>query len=221
MDLWPFKQVYTLSIVIIGNFNPSIVQPFWFSSKGLIREQEAQDAKVEVIHPELVKWSLSWMTIEVSRSRFEIRSTQEPYFEPIRDLLLSLVTALKETPISAFGLNHLIYFAIPDEDRYTELGNKLVPLNNWNKIFENPKVFNVDIGEERKDGLKGSFRVRVQPSDIKLSSPYGILINSNDHYDISSQVSTESTSRFKSILNQNWTVSLERAKNACIEIGNI
>ena len=62
-----YLQIYNLSIVIAGEFNPIITQPFWLSSKKLIREQEAQNAKVEIMHPEVVKFSLDWVKVEATR----------------------------------------------------------------------------------------------------------------------------------------------------------
>jgi hypothetical protein len=220
MELLPFKQVYTLSIVMIGNFNPSIIQPYWFSSKLLIREQEAQDAKIDLIHPELVRWNIGWMSVEVTNSRFEIRSSQEPYFEPMKDLILSLIRILKETPITALGINHFLYFALPDEERYYEFGNKIVPLIKWESFISKPKLFNVEVGEiTRNDKYAGQYRVKIQPSDIKLSSPYGILIYINDHYDLTNVKQREN--QVIAILNENWNNSADRAIETCINIGNI
>lgn len=220
MELVPFKQVYTLSIVLIGNFNPPIVQPFWFSSKKLIREQEAQDAIIEVIHPELVRWNIGWMSVEVTQSRFEIRSSQEPYFEPIRDILVSLIGILKETPLSAFGINHLLYFALPDENRYYEFGDKIVPLSNWSKFLKEPRLFLVDVGEaKRGDNYVGQYRVRIQPSDLKLTTPWGILISINDHFDLNG-VNKQAADLIE-ILKENWLGSFTRAMETCQQIGNI
>lgn len=47
-----YLKIETLSVVFIGDFNPVIIQPFWLSQKTLIRDDEAENAKVEVIHNE-------------------------------------------------------------------------------------------------------------------------------------------------------------------------
>ena len=52
-------EIETFSIVFVGDFNPVILQPFWLANKGLIRESEATNAKVEVIHNEVVKFELA------------------------------------------------------------------------------------------------------------------------------------------------------------------
>lgn len=180
-----YLQIHTASVVFVGEFNPVIIQPFWLANKKLIREQEAQDAKVEIIHNEIVKFEIDWARIEITKNRFEIRTSQEPYFEPMKDLVISIFEILKETPISALGINHLKYYAIPNYDLYYNFGDKLVPLNNWTKIFNDPRMMFLEIvDQKRKDGLKGMFRVRVQPSDIKLSTSFGVLLTFNDQFDL-------------------------------------
>jgi len=102
-----YLQIHTASVVFVGEFNPVIIQPFWLANKKLIRDQEAQDAKVEIIHNEIVKFEIDWARFEITKDRFEIRTSQEPYFEPMRDLVISIFEILKETPISALVSNNL------------------------------------------------------------------------------------------------------------------
>src|SRR5215218_2825408 len=171
-------QIYTLAVVLVGDFNPVIISPFWLSSKKLIREQEAFEAKVEVIHNEIVKFELDWAKIEITKERFEIRTSLEPFFDPIRDLAISIFEILKETPIKAVGLNHLKYYAFENADQYYKIGNSLAPLGVWNDIMSDARLLSLEIVEtKRKDGLNGSFRARIKPSDIKLSTPYAILFH--------------------------------------------
>ena len=43
-------ELYRISIVLLGNFNPKIFQSAWFASQNLIRKIEANEAKIEIIH---------------------------------------------------------------------------------------------------------------------------------------------------------------------------
>lgn len=210
--LHDYLQVYTISIVFLGDFNPVIVQPYWLANKKLIRDQEAQSAEVEIIHSEISKFKIKdWLSIEITRDRFELRTSQEPYFAPMKDLAISIFKSLNETPIKAVGVNHLKYFAITNEDDYYKFGDKLAPLNNWSGFINSPKLLNLEIVEQkRKDKLNGSLRIRVQPSDLKLSTKYGILININDHF------ATEASSKGRDgevikMLGENWSASLDRS----------
>src|SRR5690606_31806467 len=163
------------SIVLIGDFNPAIVQPFWLANRKLIREKEAQNAKMGVVHNEISKFNIDWAHFEITRMRFEIKTTKEPYFEPLRDLIVEIFKILKETSIKNVSINHLRYYDLRDKERHFNFGNKLVPLNNWTEYLRDPRLQTLNIVEkERQDGRKGHYRVTIQSPDIDLSTKYGV-----------------------------------------------
>ncbi len=208
-----FLQIYTLSIVIVGEFNPVIVQPFWLAHKKLIREVEAQNAKVEVIHGDIVKYELDWVKIEITKNRFEVRTSQEPYFKPTEDLVLGIFGILQETPLFSIGINHVKYFALPDEERYYNFGNRLAPLSNWSDALNDARLLQLEIVEmKRKDGLSGQVRVKVLPSDITLSTPFGVLITMNDHFDFSNSPNSQGSAEILKILSAKWNDSFQRSE---------
>ena len=202
-----YLETYKLVIVIVGNFNPSIIQPFWLANKKLIRENEAQNAEVNVVHNEITQFNIGWAHFEITSQKFQISTSQEPYFEPIRDLVIEIFNILKETPIKHFGINHMRYFDLRDKERYYNFGNKLAPLNNWNEFLNDPRLFSLTITERnRKDGLKGEYNISVQPPDIKIASQFGLLININDHLNCEDQ-------SFLKIFSDNWEPSFKKADN--------
>ena len=46
-----------LSIVVLGDFNPAIFHPLWFSVNGLVADAEAKDADVGFIHKQFASFS--------------------------------------------------------------------------------------------------------------------------------------------------------------------
>jgi len=207
-----YLQIYNLSIVIIGDFNPVIIQPFWLAHKKLIREQEAQTANVEIIHQEVVRYSLDWLNVEITKDKFTLSSKQEPFFEPLKDLVISIFSILSETPLRAIGLNHLKYFSIPDKTRHYQFGNVLAPLSNFKDSFEDPRLLNLEIIEQpRKDIFNGSIRTRIYPSDLKLQLPFGVAIDVNDHYDIGSEKNSSANEMVNLLTNQ-WDFSLKKSE---------
>lgn len=207
-----YLQIYNLSVVILGDFNPVIIQPFWLANKKLIREQEAQTAKVEIIHQEIVRYSLDWVNIEITKDKFTLSSKQEPFFEPLKDLILSIFSILSETPLTAIGINHLRHFAIPDKTRYYKFGDTLAPLSNFKDSFDDPRLFNLEIIEQtRKDGLKGHIRARIYPSEVNLQLSLGVAIDINDHYDINSEKGNSSNEMIK-ILTGQWVPSMKKSE---------
>lgn len=175
------RQINALNIVVIGDFNPVIIQPFWLLSKKLIKEEEAETAKVDLIHNELVQFHIKdWLYLQVTREKLEAKTTQEPYFEAVRDLVVSIFSYLKETPIRAFGINHTRHYNI-DEKQYYDLGDRIAPLSNWSNTFKKPEVFSVEIlqkGETNRPG--GEIRVQIRPSDSSKKR-FTFMTNVNDH----------------------------------------
>ena len=128
------RQIYSLSIVALGDFNPIILQPYWLVHKGLVGEQEANEAKVDLIHQEVVNFSLPWVSFSIQKNRFELKTSQEP-FESLRDLYSGIFKFLPETPIKRIGINHIMHFQVRDKEEMFNIGNVLAPLKNW-EFFE-------------------------------------------------------------------------------------
>ena len=209
--LHDYSDVYTLSIVFLGEFNPSIIQPFWLAEKELIREGEADSAKIELIHNDLVRFELDWVRFEIVKQRFELRSSKEPYFEAVRDLAISIFEILKETPLNAVGINHIKNFSLRTEKEYNDIGNRLAPFKNWNNFFSDPKLLQLEMVDlKRKDKLYGNFRVKVSASDANLNIRYGVAFNINDHYTISPG-SKGRNGEIVKILSEQWKLSMENA----------
>ena len=63
------REIYTLELVILGNFNPVIINPFWLVNKGLIRESE--NNKPEILHSQISRFELDWLKVEVTQTRID------------------------------------------------------------------------------------------------------------------------------------------------------
>lgn len=204
-------QIYTVGIVLTGDFNPAIIQPFWLSQKKLIGEQEASGANVKLIHKDLVRFEIDWFYLEVTKSRLELRTSKMPYFEPLKDLIIGIFELLKETPLTAVGINHIMHIPIREEQQYDKLGNNIVALSTFSKFMRDPKVLELQIVEQnRKDGLAGSLTVNIAPSN-QTSSKRAIAININDHYNLPNE-SHGRSGEIINLLSKNWSNSFERAK---------
>lgn len=219
-----YLEMKSLNFVVLGDLNPIIIQPLWLSSKGLIRESEAQAAKIEIIHNEIVKFQIEdWATVEITKERFSISTSNEAFFITVRDLVISIFKLLKETPIKALGINHHLHFAIPTEEKYYEIGNKLAPLANWTDILKNPRLATLEIMDvERKDNLPGSVRIFVQPSDQfqALSTKYGLMIKVNDHFTLT-EFGKNTNVEFIKRMTDNWDTSLEQVDSIIKRLSKI
>lgn len=202
-------KIYDLSIVLVGDINPVIIQPFWLVNKGLIQETEGENTNVEVIHNEIVKFELDWVSFEITRQRIQLRTSKESHFPMIRDLIVSIFKILKDTPLKNLGINHIMHFEFK-EDTYLNLGKGLAPFENWTDIMSNPRLQQIEMTDQpRQDGYRGHYRVRIAPSE--LIRPFGVSMNINDQYNRQEQ--TLGSIELITILNSAWADSLSRAKN--------
>ena len=198
-------EIKNLSIVLVGNFNPSIIQPHWLASKGLIREEEANEAKIDLIHNEYACFNLDWARIEIWLDKFAISTTREPYFEIIRDLCIGIFSALKETPVKAIGINTTSHLRQLTKKQYSDLGDKLVPFANWD-FLNSPRVLTVEMLDNTIEGRDGFRRIIIQPSD-KLNDT--IMFNINDHYNFEDK--TAINNQLITLFNNHWHTSLEES----------
>lgn len=172
------------SIVLLGNFAPLTFMPAWFAEKNLVQKSEADEAKLELAHPEIVIFTLDWLRVVAETQKFTAISDQEPVIR-VHDLVISTFSILSETPVSAIGINRHLHYQCEDPDAWHRVGDRLAPKEPWGQ-------FALD-QNGRRAGLrslmmelnhthgqpKGVIRVRVEPSS---TIPNGVYIEVNDHY---------------------------------------
>lgn len=201
-------EIQGLSFVLVGDFNPKIFHPLWFSHHGLIGEHESEEAKIEVVHSDVSVFSLEWMRLQVTRDRFDLSTSQEPFFEVIRDLVIGSFQLLEHTPVKALGINYQAHFKMESEEKWHALGHRLAPKESWNKILKNPGMQRVAIKGERPDGFKGNILVNVEPSS-KIK--HGVYFAVNDHYEVDTGEGETGLKSLIEIIKQNWADSIERS----------
>jgi hypothetical protein len=198
-------EIESRSIVLVGSLNPAIFQPAWFAARQLIPDEEAQAAKIGLVHPDLTQFSLEWVQITVTREKFIAQSPQGNAFEPMRDLVLGTFRLLRHTPIHFLGINREAHFRMPSTDRWNQFGHELAPKPLWEKFLKNPGLRSLTMQGERPDGRPGHLHVKVEPSPrIKP----GILVDINDHAEFKDAVdASDGLGR----LDANWRDSLATA----------
>lgn len=101
----PKLEIEGMGIVLVGSFNPQIFQPAWFAAEGLIRKEEEEAAKIQLIHRQAALFSLDWLQLQVTDEKFVALTTPSSYYEPLRDLVLGTFRLLRHTPIRQMDLN--------------------------------------------------------------------------------------------------------------------
>jgi len=203
----PFMQCH--SIVLVGNFNPLIFHPAWFKAHKLIMEKEADEAEIEIIHRDIVIFSLEWLKLQVTSDRFLVRTTQEPYFSFLYDLVLSAFKLLIHTPVRMMGINKEMHFSMDTEEKWHNAGHVLAPKELWKDILNNPGMRKLTMQESKqRDGLQGIVTVSVEPSPVIKP---GIFFSVNDHFQVKNKKDAIGCEEILEILDKQWKVSVERS----------
>jgi hypothetical protein len=203
-------EIQGISIVLLGDFNPKIFQPAWFAAQNLIRQQEADEATIHIIHPEVVSFSLQWLALEVTRERFAVSTTQEPYYKVTRDLVLGAFQLLQHTPLHKLGINADMHFRMDSEKSWHAFGDLLAPKEIWQGLLKTPGMHSFTMEGQRPDNFQGYIRVQIEPS-VKIRP--GVYFQVNDHYEVQTLRPGMGADELLAIFERAWDESLTRSKN--------
>ena len=202
-------DVQRIAVVLLGQFNASIFQPAWFAAEGLIKKREAEDAKIELIRKDISVFSLEWCNILADRDRFQITTTQESAYEPVRDLVVGAFSLLRHTPIKQMGINRDSHYRVESSERWHAFGHALAPKEHWQGILDKPGLMGMTMEERpRRDGLSGYVRVTVGPSE---QVPQGIYIGVNSHHDLVGSKEVLASDVMLDIIKKTWVDTLSRS----------
>ena len=172
------------TLVFLGHFNPQIFHPAWFAAQDLIQKQEAEEADNVLTTPQLSRFQLNWVRVEVLLERFAAHGTPEPSSTNLlRDLVLGTFHLLRHTPITAMGINREAVFSMESEEAWHAMGHRLAPPEHLDGLLMSPGMRTLIMEGKRPDDFKGHLQVRVEP--FQRSHPWGVRISVNDHYDFS------------------------------------
>lgn len=154
------------SIVLIGKFNPAIFQPAWLGAGNLVRPEEADKAKIEVISPQVTSFSADWLKIQVLSERFLATTVETEHYQDLRDIVISIFHLLEHTPFWIMGMNRDMHFKMKSEKEWHELGHLLAPKEIWRPLLNQPGLRSLLIQSlpSKRDGIQVLHNVRVEPS---------------------------------------------------------
>jgi hypothetical protein len=204
------QRVHT--VVLVGDFNPKIFQPAWFGAQELIQSAEVESAKIDIVHSEVVIFTLDWLRLEITRDRFSAGTQQEPFEEVVRDLVVGTFRTLRHTPLRMLGINQEAHFRLDSEDRWHAIGHALAPKAIfWEGLIDKPGTASLTVTGPRPDGIKGQVSVTVEPS--RIFHP-GLYIRVNDHFDCGGGSEyAPGADKIIDILESCWVESRKRSSN--------
>jgi hypothetical protein len=198
------------SIVIVGQFDPRLLQPANLLSNGLLVEDDIAQLRYDVLAPEITIAKLPWMQLIIEADKLTASSTiQNPAAEPVRDFVFALCDMVPIRRFTAIGINHDTHFAVSSEDIWHKIGHTLVPKDDWRKVIREPGMLSLTMRGQRDDAHRGSVNVKVEPS---MQIRPGIYVNVNDHFDADEKLLNEDPSYLLRIVGESWDESNRRSE---------
>jgi hypothetical protein len=191
----------------------------------LIRADEADAAKVDVISPQITSFSLEWAQIQVFPERFAAEATDGAHAVHVQNLVAGTFARLEHTPFSQMGLTWRAHFQMPSEEAWHALGDLLAPKAVWRKILTNtirdgtPGMRTLVIEGRRKRKSEAEWtRVKVEPS---IRMPHGAYIEIHEEYGkakATDQHSIEDAQRLLGILRSTWSDFISDAQALAVDV---
>ena len=177
-------EIHGVSVVANGSFNPAIFHPAWFEAMGLIRQQEAESAKINVISSDVAVFETEWFSLQVLHDKFVAFAIDPTKHLPLRDLVLGTFRILEHTPITALGINDDRHYRMGSEDEWHQFGHFLVPKEPWSALLENTGTRTLVVEGKAAGAESDRIRIKAEPS-IKIH--HGVYLQVNQHYELAAK----------------------------------
>jgi hypothetical protein len=174
----PQVQNETTYAVLLGNFNPRIIEPLWLAKQGLVAEEEAERAERQLIDAEMSRIVFPWAELIVLQNQVQVESGPEMVSDSqLRDLAVGMLRLLPHTPVQVVSIQHRVTVIAASEDQWHNVGHAIAPKEIWEDVLEKPGILDFAMQGTRPDDHEGSIKVRIRP----LPDPkWAVWINVND-----------------------------------------
>ena len=213
-------EISGTTVVFVGSFNPVIFTPAWFELHGLLPSGTAENAALELAHPQATQFNAEWLHLNVGIERLMAETTQSPDVR-VRDLMVrTFKEHLNHTPLKALGINRNVHFDVKTTDNRDRIGRKLAPIEPWGAWgdviggggMHGGGLTSITMSQNDPEGRPkgGRISVRVEPSMKIGDGRTGVFVNVNDHYecDASQQDSADAVIQ---LLEENFDASVQRS----------
>ena len=205
------REIEGANIVLIGTFEPAVLQPEWFATQGLISHEETYVATIQMNRQDSVAFTTDLFEVKAKRDQLLVGTTHGPSFERLTDVV-SGVLALLQPDIAKVGINRDTHFALPTVEAWREIARRLAPPDSWDLLLPNPGMRSLAIQGSRPDREPGAVLVRVEPS-VRVRP--GIYIQVNDHFEVSETPSPEGRAEAARLVVETWGRSMTQAETIC------
>ena len=180
------KKYKTMSIVLVGDFQPNMFQPYWFLQNEIITRSEYESIlnnkdNEMLISNGLASFETGILGFRITQERFQIIGKNEP-FEKVIDAFKKIFDDLSTISVKAYGINFTFHIE-SDEKEMETLGKNLAPRRYWDSLWNKSSI-----KDDKESGLlsivmrkKETFgEINISLESSKLIR--GIFMNFNFHH---------------------------------------
>jgi len=197
-------------VVMLGSFNPSIFQPRWLASLGMIRAEEAESATIAIIQTQVTDFQTDWFRMQVLQNRFLLQSLDATHYGPVRDLVAGIFRLLPHTPVNRIGISRWFHYPMESVEVWHEVGHKLAPKELWRPLMDTPGLRSMLMEGYRKGADGGVLFVKIEPS--LLVKP-GVFIEVTEEYSSQSDEDLANASWVPERLHKQWEPIMKYAED--------
>jgi hypothetical protein len=186
------------SIVLVGNFNPSIFHPEWFIRHEIVpawdypNNSHSEDADLAIL-PDLAHVEFQdHRSLHVMLNKLTMRCSRASEYLTTKDIVTRTFGILRETPIAQMGMNHQSVIQLNNEESWLKFGEVMAPKKPWldaalyvSELSEDKSkmlgLIEMTMQLPRPDKLIGYIRPTIKVLDPRT---YKLLISINNHVEI-------------------------------------
>ena len=213
-------EISGVDVVVVGDFNPAIFTPAWFVLHDLLPGDVADNAQVQVIHPQITEFTADFLHLQVTTEHLSAETSQAPHVR-VCDLVARMFRErLPHTPLKALGINRRIHFRVRSLAERDRIGRTLAPVEPWGAWGstlgldgEHGGMTSLTMSQIDPPGRApgGRINVTVEPSNRIDDPRLGVYVGINDHYPIG-ETNPGTSERLVGVLEENFDVSLRRSE---------
>lgn len=199
-----------INVVLIGVFEPWVLQPKWFAAQDLFTQAEASGTNVQENADDRVAFTTDVFDVIAKRGHLLIGTTRPRSLLRLKEVVSGML-ALLQPNITRLGINRGTHFRLPSVEAWREIAQRLAPCQDWG-LLPDVTMRKLTVQGSRLDGRAGSVIVQVEPS---VQFGPGVYIQVNDQFEVANRPSAEGCTAAERIVTESWGRSMTQAEAIC------
>ncbi len=204
------REAEGVNVVLMGAFEPWVLQPEWFATQGLFTQAEASGTNVQENTDDRVAFKTDVFDVTAKRGHLLIGTTRPRSLLRLKEVVSGML-ALLQPNITRLGINRGTHFRLPSVEAWREIAQRLAPCQDWG-LLPDVTMRELTVQGSRLDGRPGSVIVKVEPS-VQVGP--GVYIQVNDQFEVANRPSAEGCTAAERIITESWGRSMNQAEAIC------